>query len=79
MLNNITVCSNKIKQIEVVFKALDTEFQTYIQDQSIKDIPVLKSSVCSNKPMMEVDDITDLSNILLKCQDNIDSLFNQHW
>ena len=28
---------------------------------------------------MEVDDITDLSNIILKCQDNIDSLFNQHF
>ena len=78
-MTNISACSNKIKRIEAVFKSLETEFQTYIQDQSIKDIPVLKSSVCSNKPMMEVDDITDLSNIILKCQDNIDSLFNQHF
>ena len=58
---------------------LKTEFQTYIQDQNVKDIPFLRSSVCTNKPLMDVDNITDLSNILLKCQDNIDSLFVQHF
>ena len=76
---NISACSNKIKKIESVFQSLETEFQTYIQDQSVKDIPFLRLSVCTNKPLMDVDNITDLSNILLKCQDNIDSLFVQRF
>ena len=78
-MNNISTCSNNIKKIESVFQSLETEFQTYIQDQSVKDIPFLRSSVCTNKPLMDVVNITELSNILLKCQENIDALFVQRF
>ena len=77
--NNIAMCSDSIKQIKAVFQSLDSEFQTYMQEQNVNDIPILKSTVCNNKPLMDVLHINELSNILLKCQENEDALFSQHY
>ena len=41
----IDLCSNNSKEIEIVFKNLDAEFKTFMQEQSVDEIPVLKSSV----------------------------------
>ena len=77
--NNVNTYSKSIEQIQAVFHSLDSEFQNYLQDQNVNDIQVLKSTVCDNKPLMDTVQITQLSDLLIKCQENIDSLFTQSY
>ena len=77
--NNANTCSQKIDQIWAIFHLLDSEFKDYMQDQNVNDIQVLKSTSCDNKPLMDTTQINQLSNILIKGQENVDSLFTQNY
>ena len=79
MQNNVNTCSKSIEQIKAVFHSLDSEFQNYIQEQNVNDIQVLKPTACDNKPLMDTTQINQLSNLLIKCQENVDSLFTQNY
>ena len=75
----ITTCSNTVKQIETAFKNLDSEFQAYMQEQTANEIPVLKSTACNNKPLMDTLSISELTEILLKCQQKLKALVEQRF
>ena len=56
-------CLHNSKQIEMVFKNLEAEFKTFMQEQS-DEIPVLKSAVSYNRPLMDPLAISELTGVL---------------
>ena len=77
--NNIDTFTQRIEQIRTAFQSLDSEFTDYMQDQKSNDIQVLKSTSCDNKPLMETSQINHLTDVLLKGQQNVESLFTQNF
>ena len=75
----IASCSNTVKQIETAFKNLDSEFQACMQEQTANEIPVLKSTECNNKLLMDTLSISELTEILLKCQQKLKALVEQRF
>ena len=73
--NNIDTFTQRIEQIRTAFQSLDSEFTDYMQDQKSNNIQVLKSTSCDNKPLMETSQINHLTDVLLKGQQNVKSLF----
>ena len=77
--NYIDAGTERINQINTVFKAMESEYQTFIQEQNVThNIPLLKSTVNTNKPLMDVLQMNDLTNIVVKCTEKIDDLFSKH-
>ena len=76
---NIETCSNTSKEIEIVFKNLDAEFKTFMQEQSANEIPVLKSSVSDNRPLMDPVSISEVTDILFKFQKKLRGLVEQRF
>ena len=77
MQGNIDICLNNSKEIETVFKNLDAEFKTFMQEQLVDEIPVLKSSVSDNRPLMDPVSISEVTDILFKCQKKLRGLVEQ--
>ena len=50
-----------------------------MQEQSANKIPVLKSSVCDNRPLMDPVSILELTDILFKCQKKLQALVEQRF
>ena len=77
--NNIDTFTQRIEQIWTAFQSLDSEFTDYMQDQKSNDMQVLTSTSCDNKPLMETSQINHLTDVLLKGQQNVESLFTQNF
>merc|ERR1712240_920027 len=77
---NIDICFNNSKETETVFKNLDAEFKTFMQEQSVDEIPVLKSAVSDNRPLMDPNGITELTELLFdfkkKLRDIVENRFD---
>merc|ERR1712240_109689 len=56
-------CLHNSKQIGIVFKNLEAEYKTFMQEQT-DEIPVLKSAVSDNRPLMDPLEISELSGVL---------------
>ena len=62
---HIDLCANNTKEIKTVFQNLDKEFKSIMQEQLVDEIPVLKSSVGDNRPLMDPIQIAEVTEVLL--------------
>ena len=56
---------------------MESEFKTYMQEQDeTQNIPLLKSTVSNDKPLITLSHMNDLINTVLRCTEQIDDLFS---
>ena len=64
----------KMNAIQEVFKAMESEFQTY--EDETKHIPLLKSAYTHDKPLMTLDHMSNLTNAVLVYTEQVNELFS---
>ena len=69
--------TNKMNAINAVFQSMESEFKTYMKEQDeTKNIPILKSTISNDKPLMTLSNMNDLTNTVLRYTEQLDDLFS---
>ena len=67
MQKYIDADTNKMNVISTVFQSMESEFKTYMQEQDeTQNIPLLKSTVSNDKPLMTLSHMNDLTNTVFR-------------